>query len=132
MLADRNARVLVAEDNITNQQVAMSILKHLGLRADAVVNGEEVLKTLSGGDYDLVLMDVQMPVMDGLTATRTIRQNPNLAGLPVIALTAGVLPEERQAALDAGVTEFLPKPLDLKHMKERLSTFSPSPKSSPS
>ena len=67
-------------------------------------------------DFDVVLMDIQMPVMDGLTATRAIRRHPGLQRLPVIALTAGVLPEERQAALDAGMTDFLTKPIDLAHM----------------
>jgi len=70
-----------------------------------------------------VLMDIQMPVMDGLTATREIRQDPALSGLPVIALTAGVLAEERQAALDAGADDFLAKPLDLKQMNTVLAPF---------
>ena len=69
-------------------------------------------------------MDIQMPVMDGLTATREIRKNPALAHLPVIALTAGVLPEERQAALDAGVNDFLAKPLDLQTMAAMLAPYS--------
>jgi CheY-like chemotaxis protein len=69
----------------------------------------------------VVLMDIQMPVMDGLTATREIRKDHALAHLPVIALTAGVLPEERQAALDAGVDGFLAKPLDLQQMQQMLA-----------
>jgi len=73
--------------------------------------------------FDLVLMDVQMPVMDGLTATREIRQDPALAALPVIALTAGVLPDEQQAALAAGVSDFLNKPLDLEQVPEMLSRY---------
>jgi two-component system sensor histidine kinase/response regulator len=64
--------------------------------------------------------------MDGLTATREIRKDPALSPLPVIALTAGVLPEERQAALDAGVNDFLPKPLDLKQMREMLAKYRPA------
>jgi CheY-like chemotaxis protein len=70
-------------------------------------------------------MDVQMPVMDGLTATREIRKNPDLAHLPVFALTAGVLPEERQAALDAGVNGFIAKPIDLEQLKSELGKCRP-------
>ena len=127
-------RVLAVDDSRINLMVLEKALQNEGVHVTLAGDGQQALHILEAQphDFDVVLMDVQMPVMDGLTATRTIRQNPNLAGLPVIALTAGVLPEERQAALDAGVTEFLPKPLDLKHMKERLSAFSPSPKSSPS
>ena len=71
----------------------------------------------------MVLMDVQMPVMDGLTATREIRKDPRLAALPVIALTAGVLPEEREAALEAGFNDVLNKPLDLQQVQARLLQY---------
>ncbi len=128
VLADRNARVLVAEDNITNQQVAMSILKHLGLRADAVVNGEEVLKTLSGGDYDLVLMDVQMPVMDGLEATRRIRRpgsgvrNPRV---PIVAMTANAMLGDRGKCLEAGMDDYVAKPVSPQTFAEVLGRWLP-------
>jgi len=68
--------------------------------------------------FNAVLMDVQMPIMDGLTATRIIRQDLKLDALPIIAVTAGVMAEEKQKALDAGITDFLPKPMDLNRMVE--------------
>jgi CheY-like chemotaxis protein len=73
--------------------------------------------------FDIVLMDIQMPVMDGISATREIRRDPELAHLPVIALTAGVLPEEREAALGAGMNDFLGKPLSLEQIQSVLSRY---------
>jgi CheY-like chemotaxis protein len=75
--------------------------------------------------FDLVLMDIQMPVMDGLAATRAIREELQLKTLPVIALTAGVLAEEKQNALDAGVNDFLPKPMDMDLMASMIRSYCP-------
>jgi len=114
VLAGRHARVLVAEDNPTNQQVALSILKHLGLRADAVANGADALEALATHSYDLVLMDVQMPVMDGIEATRKIRSAELAAGkprLPVIAMTANAMLGDRNKCLEAGMDDYLSKPV---------------------
>ena len=114
LLAGRHARILVAEDNLTNQQVALSILKHLGLRADAVANGAEALKALADETYELVLMDVQMPVMDGLEATRQIRRNEaaeHKPPLPVIAMTANAMLGDRGKCLEAGMNDYLSKPV---------------------
>ncbi len=113
LFANSRARILVADDVATNQKVAVGILNLLGLKADAVANGEEALAALESIPYDLILMDVQMPVMDGLEATRRIRASPSAGTrqLPIIALTAGAMLGERENCLQAGMDDFLPKPV---------------------
>jgi len=103
-------RVLVAEDNPVNQTLICALLKRLGITPDLVEDGEAALVLLASRPYDLVLMDVQMPRLDGISATRALRKMP-LAHQPrVIAVTANVLDDERAACLEAGVDEFLGKP----------------------
>jgi PAS domain S-box-containing protein len=115
-------RVLLVDDNRINLMVATKALEREGARVETAGDGQQALDRLRAGpgDFDVVLMDIQMPVMDGLTATREIRRDAALAGLPVIALTAGVLPEEHQAALDAGINDVLNKPLELDKMTSTL------------
>ena len=112
--AGSQARVLLVDDNITNQQVGMAILGKLGLRADVVANGAEALEALSTLPYDLVLMDVQMPVMDGLEATRNLRSAASRVlnrSIPVIAMTAQAMQGDRETCLEAGMDDFLTKPI---------------------
>jgi two-component system, sensor histidine kinase and response regulator len=104
-------RVLLVEDNELNQQVALELLQERGLRVDIAENGEEALRRVAERRYDLVLMDMQMPVMDGVTATRELRRNPALADLPVLAMTANALPSDRDLCLRAGMNDFLVKPI---------------------
>lgn len=104
-------RILLAEDNPTNVKLMKIVLGGLGYRPDVAGNGLEVLAALRRHQYDLVLMDVRMPEMDGIEATRCICQEWHAERRPrIVALTAGVMPEERQACMNAGVDEFLVKP----------------------
>ncbi len=121
-------RVLVAEDNIVNQIVAVGMLKKLGLRADAVANGVEALKALETIPYTLVLMDVQMPEMDGLEAARRIR-DPHSAvrdhAIPIIAMTANAMQSDRDECLAAGMNDFVSKPVFPRAFAEALDRWLP-------
>ena len=121
-------RVLVVDDSLINLKLAERVLQREGAEVTLRKNGQEAVDCLRDNPdvYDLVLMDIQMPVMDGLTATRAIRQELKLEHLPVIALSAGVLAEERQNAADAGINDFLPKPMDLNQMAEMIRLYFPS------
>ena len=113
--ADHGAgRILLVEDNLVNQRVGLAILKKLGYAVDAAGNGEEAVQALQDAAYDLVLMDVQMPGMDGFQATRVIRDPDSPVrnhAVPIIAMTANVLPGDREACLDAGMDDFVAKPV---------------------
>ncbi len=106
------ARVLLVEDNEINQQVASELLRDHGLNVDIAGNGQVALDRLTASSYDLVLMDMQMPVMDGLTATRRIREQAQWAALPIVAMTANAMAEDRQRCLDAGMNDFVAKPIE--------------------
>ncbi|WER48417.1 response regulator [Cupriavidus sp. WKF15] len=106
-----HARVLLVEDNEINREVATHLLQQAGITPDTAENGAIALELLAGQDYDLVLMDMQMPVMDGFEATRHIRANPRLASLPVVAMTANALPEDRNRCLAAGMDDHIAKPI---------------------
>jgi CheY-like chemotaxis protein len=126
-LADRiPLRILVAEDNLVNQQLALLLLKKIGYRAEVAANGLEVLEALEHGTYDVVIMDVQMPEMDGLEATRQIRQRwPEGRRPHVIAATANAMQEERDACLAAGMDAYLSKPIDVDELAAALSRCRP-------
>ena len=101
-----------------------------GASVTLAADGQQALQILKAQPhaFDVVLMDIQMPVMDGLTATRAIREELKLETLPVIALSAGVMAEEKQHALDAGVNDFLSKPVDLNQLAEMINRYCPSSK----
>ncbi len=119
-------RILIAEDSATNRIVATSVLKKLGYHADTVVNGSEVLKVLQASTYDLILMDCQMPVMDGYEAARLIRQ-PGTDVLnheiPIIALTAHAMEENRDKCLQAGMNDYITKPIEPIKLAETLARW---------
>ena len=123
--AKSRVRVLLAEDNPINQKVALATLEKLGYRADAVANGLEALAALGSRPYDLVLMDVQMPEMDGLEATARVRDPKSAVrdhAIPIIALTAAAMTGDREKCLAAGMNDYLTKPLrpeELSRMIER-------------
>jgi len=110
-------RILLAEDNATNQLVALRMLARMGHRAEAVADGEEALRTLAAGSYDVILMDVMMPGMDGLAATRAIRAaDAAWRTIPIIGVTASVLDGERNACLEAGMNQVVPKPISVQRL----------------
>ena len=123
----RRVRVLLVEDNITNQKVALAILSRLGFRADAVANGQEAIHSLSTIPYDVVLMDCQMPVMDGYAATKLIR-DPSSSVLnhrvPVIAMTANAMKGDREICLAAGMDDYITKPVSPKTLADALDRWS--------
>ena len=108
--------ILLVEDNLINQKVVISLLRKKGYRIDVANNGQEALDRLSSSSYHLILMDVQMPVLDGLETTRRIRQNPAWAGLPIVAMTAHAMNGDRERCLQAGMNAYLAKPVDHKHL----------------
>ncbi|MDY6837490.1 MAG: response regulator [Thermodesulfobacteriota bacterium] len=122
----RKIRILVAEDNMVNQKVALHMLKNFGYRADAVANGHEAIKALETAPYDLVLMDVQMPEMDGLEATARIR-NPQSAvrnhGVPIVAVTAHAMKGDKERCLEAGMDDYTPKPIEPAELLEKVKRW---------
>ena len=107
-----NQRVLLAEDNEINQLVAKELLESMGLAVDIADNGRVALEMLALNDYAAVFMDIQMPEMDGYEATRQIRANPQLRGLPIIALTAHGMVGDKEKCIKAGMDDHISKPID--------------------
>ena len=127
-----NGRVLIVEDNVINQMVAQTILEELGIQSDIAGNGVEALQALESLPYDLVLMDCLMPVMDGLEASRRIRDSDSKVlnrSIPIIAMTASTMAEDREKCLAAGMNDFLSKPVEVDKLQQTLLSWLPKTES---
>ncbi len=132
-IADKNIQsipslsILLAEDNPINQRVAIRMLKHLGYHADVVTNGYEVIEAIAIRSYDLILMDVQMPKMNGVEATRQIRhqENQNLQTNPIaiVAITANSSLDDQNRCQEAGMCDYLTKPIEIGRLKSILARY---------
>jgi len=123
---DRALRLLVVDDNAVNRELLCTLLAPFGLDIETAVDGLEAVAAVAQREFDVILMDVQMPNMDGLTATRRIRDATPLTArrAPIIAMTANVLPEQIQRCLEAGMDDHVGKPFDLSHLLETLERWS--------
>jgi two-component system sensor histidine kinase/response regulator len=122
----RGARVLLVEDDALSQEVACGMLAEFGLHVEVACNGVEALRRVSAEPWDLVLMDIQMPVMDGLEATRQIRALPDRAGLPILAMSANVFAQDLHRCIDAGMDARVPKPVDPAELRAALARWIPA------
>jgi CheY-like chemotaxis protein len=119
-------RILLAEDNPVNQRVAGALLAKMGHHVRVAENGARAVEAVQNGEYDLVLMDCEMPEMDGYDATRAIRKLGSRGTLPIVAMTAYAMPEDRQRCLDAGMTDYLTKPISTERLAELIDRLRPT------
>ena len=127
--AGGGCRILLVEDNAVNRTIAMKLLEKRGHVVIAVENGALAVEATANDHFDMVLMDVQMPVMDGLTATTQIRTREHATGghhLPIIAVTAHALDQDRQRCLAAGMDDYLPKPIRSSDLYAAITRFAPA------
>jgi len=129
-IAERSAHILVVDDNATNRMVAQALCEMFDCTSESACDGAEAVEIARAGRFDLILMDIKMPIMDGVAATRAIREIPGVPGLvPIIALTANAEPEDAQAYLDAGMNGVVEKPMKPEHLLAALqAALSETPK----
>ncbi|MEF3697484.1 response regulator [Desulfolutivibrio sp.] len=122
-------RILVAEDNLINRRLISKVLERMGRPALVVENGQEALDALADGPFSMILMDIQMPVMDGMEATRRIRAGEVASAdpdIPIIALTAHTHDDDRERCISAGMTDHLPKPIDIGELRRLVARHNPA------
>jgi len=118
--------ILLAEDNLINQKVALRVLKHLGYQADVVENGQAAIEAIANKSYDVILMDIQMPEMDGLEATQYIRSQELQSQLPpiaIIAVTANATHDDQDICRQAGMNDYISKPIQIDKLKNILQHY---------
>jgi CheY-like chemotaxis protein len=117
-------KILLAEDNLINQKVALQMLKKIGFEADLAANGQEAISALERQPYDIILMDIQMPEMDGIEAAKKIRERwPN--GPKIIAITAYALEGDREKCIEAGMDDYISKPIQIQELQNKIAAFMP-------
>ncbi len=119
----KGARVLLVEDNAINREVALDLLDSEGVIVEVALHGREALEKLATQRFDAVLMDCQMPIMDGFAATQALRQRPELRDLPVIAMTGNAIEGDREKALAAGMNDYIAKPIDIDEVLQTLARW---------
>jgi two-component system sensor histidine kinase/response regulator len=125
----RGAQILLVEDDEINQEVACEMLRIAGMEVDLATDGRMAIDRLALKRYDLVLMDMQMPIMDGITATRSLRCDPRHADLPIVAITANTMQSDRDRCLDAGMNGFIAKPIEPAQLESVLQQWIAPPPS---
>jgi CheY-like chemotaxis protein len=118
--------VLVAEDNRVNQDVAVELLRTVGIAPDVAEDGLQAVQMARAAPYDLILMDLQMPRLDGLQATRELRSGPDALAVPIVAMTADAFVEDRNACLAAGMNDHIAKPIELSVLHAVLQRWLPA------
>ena len=119
----RPARILVVEDNPMNMELVVDLLKLQGYEVLSAQTGQDALEILDSEQFDLVLMDVQLPGMDGLTVTRKLKENPNTRDIPVVALTAHAMKGDEERMLNHGCAGYIAKPIDTRAFPEEVAKF---------
>lgn len=121
--SENSYKILVVEDNKLNQMIIMNKLKNNNHSVDIANNGEEGVKLHEENDYDFILMDIMMPVMDGYDATKNIRKSKKNNNIPIIAITANVLDHDKNRCMASGMNAYLSKPFDFNELKEILASL---------
>lgn len=113
----------MVEDNAVNQELALEILQSAGMRVDVAENGVQAIEKIGQADYDGVLMDCQMPVMDGFEATRKIRQEPRFSDIPILAMTANAMEGDKEKCIASGMNDHISKPIDIAQLFNTLARW---------